>query len=71
MLQELTPLSKDLAALGAAGLEALDYLSSGRKPDPSWAATERAQLDTWKKPRAELLLMIAPQVERLVDAAIR
>jgi len=69
LLQELAPLSKDLAGLGAAGLEALDYLSSGSKPPPSWAAAQRAQLDNWKKPRAELLLMIAPQVERLVDAA--
>ena len=71
LLQELTPLSKDLAALGAAGLQALDYLSSGRKPEASWAAKQRAQLDNWKKPRAELLLMIAPHVERLVEAAAR
>jgi hypothetical protein len=44
-------------------------LSSGRKPGASWAAAQRAQIDNWKKPRAELLIMIAPQVERLIDAA--
>jgi hexosaminidase len=71
LLQELMPLSKDLGALGAAGLQALDYLSSGRKPENSWAAKQRAQLDNWKKPRAELLLMIAPQVERFIEAAAR
>jgi hypothetical protein len=47
------------------------HLSSGRKPEASWAAKQRAQLDNWKKPRAELLLMIAPHVERLVEAATR
>ena len=71
LLQEVAPLSKDLAALGAAGLQALDYLSSGRKPDASWAATQRTLLDNWKKPRAELLILIAPEVERLVEAAAR
>jgi hexosaminidase len=32
LLQELIPLSKDLAALGSAGLEALEFLASNRKP---------------------------------------
>jgi hexosaminidase len=69
LLQELIPLAQDLTALGASGLEALDYLSSGQKPDPSWIKTQRAFLDRAEKPRAEMLLIIAPQVERLVEAA--
>jgi hexosaminidase len=68
LLQELIPLSQDLAALGAAGVEALDYLASGQKPDASWLKRQRAFLDRAKRPRAELLLMIAPQVEKLVEA---
>jgi hexosaminidase len=71
LLQELIPLSQDLSALGAGGVEALDYLTSGQKPAASWVKRQRAFLDRAKKPRAELLLMIAPQVERLVEAAAR
>jgi len=69
LLQELIPLSQDLTALGAAGLDALDYLATGQKPDASWVKMQRAFLDRAKRPRAELLLVIAPQVERLVEAA--
>jgi hexosaminidase len=69
LLQELIPLSQDLTALGAGGLEALDYLASGKKPDPSWIKTQHAFLERAKRPRAELLLMIAPQVERLIEGA--
>ena len=71
LLQELIPLSRDLSALGSAGLEALDYLSAARKPDPAWLEKQQALLDGAKRPRSELLLMIAPQVEKLIGAAGR
>ncbi|MBZ5590929.1 MAG: family 20 glycosylhydrolase [Acidobacteriia bacterium] len=71
LLQELIPLSKDLAALGSAGLEALDSLTTGHKPDAAWLEKQQALLDRAKKPRAELLLMVAPHVEKLVHAAGR
>jgi hexosaminidase len=69
LLQELIPLSEDLTAMGAGGLEALDYLAKSQKPEASWIRLQQAFLDRAKRPRAELLLMIAPQVERLVEAA--
>jgi hexosaminidase len=69
LLQEAIPLSKDLAALSAAGLEALDSLSTAHKPDADWTSRQNALLDSAAKPRAELLIMIVPSVRKLVDAA--
>lgn len=69
LLQEAIPLSKDLAALGSTGLEALDYLAGSRKPGPAWVTEKHALLESAAKPRAELLLMIVPPVQKLVDAA--
>jgi len=71
LLQELIPLSKDLSSLGSAGLEALEYLANGRKPDAAWLEKQQAFLDGAKKSRAELLLMVAPHVEKLVQTAGR
>jgi len=71
LLQELIPLSKDLSALGSAGLEALEYLANGHKPDAAWLEKQQAFLDGAKKSRAELLLMVAPHVEKLIQAAGR
>jgi len=69
LLREALPLSQDLSALASAGLEALDDLAAGRKPDPAWVAGKHALLDSAAKARAELLLMIVPPVQKLVDAA--
>ncbi len=69
LLQEAIPLSKDLAALSAAGLEALDSLSTAHKPDAEWITRQYAFLDSAAKPRAELLIMIVPSVRKLIDAA--
>ena len=69
LLEELTPLSKDLSALGTVGLEALDYFESGRKPPGAWIQQQLAFFEAAGKPRAELLLMIVPSVQKLVEAA--
>ena len=69
LLQEVVPLSQDLAAVSAAGLEALDYLAGGSKPDAAWLARQHVLLDDAAKPRAELLLKIVTPVGKLVDAA--
>jgi len=69
LLRELEPVSENLAALAAAGLQALDYLESGRKPPESWAGEQTALLQRVDKPQAELLIMIVPGVRKLVAAA--
>ena len=69
LLQEVVPLSQDLSKLGTVGLQALDFAESGKKPPQAWLDEQRSFLENAKKPRAELLLMIVPSIEKLVNAA--
>ncbi len=67
LMQEAVPISQNLSALGAVGLEALDYLDRGQpSPDP-WRAEQLARIAEAEKPQAQLLLMIVPSIRRLVD----
>ena len=67
LLQETVPLSQDLSRLGTIGLQALDYIESGKAPAKTWLDEQRVFLESTKKPRAELLIMIVPAVEKLVN----
>jgi hexosaminidase len=69
LLQEAVPLAQDVSALAAAGLQALDYLDSGKPAPPDWVTEQLALVERASKPRAELLIMIAAPVGRLVEAA--
>lgn len=69
LLQEDAPLSQELSQLGAAGLEALDYLDKAQPAPEAWRAQQSALLDQAKKPQANLLLMVAAPVQQLVDAS--
>jgi hexosaminidase len=69
LLQEVVPISRELSALGALGLEALDYRDRGEpSPDP-WRAEQLARIAEAEKPQAQLLLMIAPSIRRLVESS--
>jgi hexosaminidase len=69
LLKEAIPLSQKLAALGDAGLQALDYRDKGERAPAEWTALQLAFIEEVKKPQADLLLMIAPAVQRLVESA--
>jgi hexosaminidase len=71
LLQEDIPLAKDVAALSAVGLQALDYINSGKPAPDSWVTEQKALIDRARKPRAELLIMIAPAIQTLVEAAAK
>jgi hexosaminidase len=68
LTQDLAPVSRNLSQVAAIGLEALDTLQHHH----SVAADQRRQhldiLQAAAKPQAVLLLMVAPSVERLVNA---
>jgi hexosaminidase len=70
LLQEDAALSRKLSALGSAGLQAMDYTEGNQHPANDWAAQEAAALVDASKPSAQLLLMVAPSVQRLVTAAV-
>jgi len=69
LLQEVAPLSADLSALGTASLEALDYLDKSQPIPDSWKTQQSAMVETAKKRKADLLLMVAAPVQQLIDAS--
>lgn len=69
LLKEVTPISQNLSALGAAGLAALDYLDRGEPAPAPWVATQLALVEQARKPQAQLLIMVAPSVGRLIQAS--
>ena len=71
LLQEVTPLSASLSALGAAGLQALDYLDKSQPAPDSWKTQQSAMVENAKKRQADLLLMVAAPVQQLIEATGR
>ena len=69
LLQEAVPLSQNLSALAAGGLQAMDFVSQGLAASEEWTKQLLALTDQAKKPQAQLLLMVAPPIEKLVKAA--
>jgi hexosaminidase len=69
LLKEVTPISQNLSALGAAGLAALDYLDRGEPAPAPWVAAQLALVEQARKPQAQLLIMVAPSVGRLIQAS--
>ncbi|MGC2163639.1 MAG: beta-N-acetylhexosaminidase [Silvibacterium sp.] len=69
MLREpLVPLSQNLSALGALGLEALDDIESTHLVTPEQRKEQLAHVDATAAPHAELFLVVAPAVRALVEA---
>jgi hypothetical protein len=69
LVKEVAATSQDLSALGAAGLAALDAIAKGQPAPDSWKAQQFAILEQVKKPKAQLLLIPAPAVQKLIEAA--
>lgn len=68
LVKELSPLSKQLAVIGTVGLAALDAMRRGTPPSPAQLLQWTGQITEAEKPQADLLLMVAPPVQRLVNA---
>ncbi len=69
LLKEIVPMSEDLSAVAATGLHALDYIVRGERAPETWANEQIALLQQAQKPKAQLLLMVAPSVQKLVEAS--
>jgi hexosaminidase len=68
LLKQVQPLSQNLASLGAAGLQALDYADKGVAAPANWKSQQLALVEQAKKPAADLLLMVAPPIQKLIEA---
>jgi hexosaminidase len=66
--KELAPVSQNVAAVAAAGLQALDYIDTRMTPPVSWTQQQLAITTAARKPQASMLIMIAEPVQKLVQA---
>jgi hypothetical protein len=71
LLTEDAVVSQNLATAGNIGLQALDMFGTHASAPAGWSDQQMAQLEQMKKPQAELLLMVVPAVEKLVQAVGR
>ena len=71
LLAEVKPLSKDLSALGAAGLRILDCLETGTPLPDDWMADEAREIARLQRPSAEVLLAAVRPVKILFDELSR
>jgi hexosaminidase len=71
LLNEARPLSEDLAALAGAGLLALDSMDKGLSLPDAWRTEQHALVERTQKPRADLILAVAPAIQKLIDATAK
>ncbi len=69
LVKEVAANSLDLSALGTAGLSALDAIAKAQPASDSWKAQQLAIIEQVEKPKAQLLLIPAPAVQKLIEAA--
>jgi hexosaminidase len=70
LLKEIEPISRNLSAVGAVGLQALDYIGRAEGAPASWKTEQAAVLEQAKKPdSAQLLLMPVSAVQKLLEAS--
>jgi hypothetical protein len=66
---EATATSQDLAAIGDAGLAAMDYLRNRRPASDDWEQKQSIILKQAQRPKAQLVLIPTSGVEKLLEAA--
>jgi hexosaminidase len=69
LVKEVSATSQDLSTLGTIGLAALDFIAKGQRAPDDWKAQQLATIQQIEKPKSQLLLMPAPAVQKLVEAA--
>ena len=69
LLKEVSVVSKNLSALAAAGLQALDYGEKKQGVPEAWRAEQAALVQSAGKPTADLNLAIVPGIQKLIEGA--
>ena len=67
LLTELAPLSKDLSALGTAGLRLLDYIEKDQPAPADFVAEQTKELARMQRPAAEVSYAAARPVRLLLE----
>jgi hexosaminidase len=69
LLKELSPVSQNLSSLAAVGLQSIDLIDKGHAAPDSWHGEQLAMIQQAEKPTADLILAVAPSVQKLVDSS--
>jgi hexosaminidase len=69
LVGELAGLSRALSAVGAIGLEALDFVEKGRTAPETWVSERNQRLAAMDRPEAEVMLAAVRPVRLLIQAA--
>jgi hexosaminidase len=69
LVKEVAVTSQDLTSAATAGLAALDAIEHGGSLDSSWKAQQVATVQQAARSKLQLLLMPAPAIQRLIEAA--
>jgi len=69
LLADDAEISRELSAVAAAGLQAIDYIQAGQHAPAEWTERQTALLEQAKKPKGVLLLSVEPPVRKLVELA--
>jgi hexosaminidase len=62
------PRAEQMSELGALGLEAISYLSSGESAPSGWKAQKLAILDEAEKPQGDVRFTVLKPLRNLVNA---
>jgi hexosaminidase len=69
LVKEVSQASQDLSTLGTIGLEALDLMLARKAGPADWKTSQSAVITKILVPKAQLLIMPAGAIQKLVDAA--
>jgi hexosaminidase len=69
LVKDIAQASQDLSTLGTIGLEALDFIAGHKVAPADWKASQSAVITKVQVPKAQLLLLPAGAVQKLIDAA--
>ena len=67
-LTEYYDLSESLATITAIGIEAINFLQTGKNPPAGWAETQQKLLTEARKPVGQAELALVNAIEKLVKA---
>jgi hypothetical protein len=71
LVKEVEPISQSLTVLGLWGLYALDLAAHGQAASDSTKMNELSTLENIKTPKAQLLLIPATGVQKLIEATAK
>jgi len=69
LLKEVLPISQNLSSLATAGLASLDYIEKSEHAPEAWKMEQLKMVEQASKPQAQLLLMVASPIQKLIEAA--